>query len=599
MTINKDPLNYDILNKQFTAGTNDTKLPSERGDTKKQPPEAQNLSNNISSEAHLTAPSSNEQAKFVKNVGYVGFATFISRIFGLLREQTFAGLFGAGIFTDAFNVAFKIPNLLRDLFAEGALSSAFVPTFSEYKNTKSPEETNRLANIALSALITITGIICAAGMLYSEDIVRYMAPGFSGIPGKTELTVLMTRITFPFLILVSAAAVFMGMLNSHGRFFIPAFAPTLFNAGMIFSGFSVCYILKFLGYEPITGMAWGVLIGGSLQMAIQYISLKKIGYRFRFIIDFKHEGLKRIAGLMLPATLGLAATQLNVFINTWLASKLIDGAISYLNYSFRLMQLPIGLFGVAISSVTLPAISAQIAKNEKEKLPGTIASSLSLVFLLTIPSTFGLIFLKEPIVSLLYEHGRFGHADTLNTAHALLGYSIGLFGYSAVKILAPVFYAFNDTKIPIIASIASVACNITLNFILIDKYSYFGLALATSIAMILNFIILFIFIKFKIPKLNVMKITLSFIKITAASFLMGLMLFYLYDGVFIHTKSLFFGWRTLYNLFTLSVLIPLGVFILFIFGEKLKVEEVNTLYAVLRDKLNRIMNSIINLNKME
>ncbi|EKD55659.1 MAG: hypothetical protein ACD_59C00079G0002 [uncultured bacterium] len=546
-----------------------------------------------------TVERSAEKSGFVKNVGYVGFATFISRIFGLLREQTFAGLFGAGVFTDAFNAAFRIPNLLRDLFAEGALSSAFVPTFSEYKSLKTESETNALANAVISALITVIGIICVAGIYFSEDIVRYMAPGFENTPGKTELTILMTKITFPFLILVAVAAVFMGMLNSYGRFFIPAFAPTLFNVGMILSGFSVCYVLKYLGYQPIIGMAWGVLIGGSMQMAIQYLSLKKLGYRFKFTFNFRNEGLARIVKLMIPATIGLAATQVNVFINTWLASRLADGAISYLNYSFRLMQLPIGLFGVAISSVTLPLISAQIAKGEKDKLSETITSALSLVFLLTIPSTFGLIFLKDPIISLLYEHGRFTHADTINTGYALIGYSVGLVGYAAVKILAPAFYAFNETRIPVLASIASVICNIFLNFILVQKYSYFGLALATSITMILNFIILFVFIKLRIRAIAVKKIAFAFVKITAASLLMGVVLFYLYDGVFIHMRPIFWGFDTLFNLFCLCVLIPLGVLMLFTFGERLKVEEVNTLAAVLRDKSKKIMNSAINLSKTE
>lgn len=556
----------------------------------------ENSGNNIEKCQEGSRPS---QSGFVSSVGYVGFATFISRIFGLLREQTFAGLFGAGTFTDAFNAAFKIPNLLRDLFAEGALSSAFVPTFSEYKSVRTESETNALANAVVSALITVIGIICLAGIFYSGDIVRYMAPGFENTPGKIELTVTMTRIMFPFLILVAVAAVFMGMLNSHGRFFIPAFAPTLFNLGMILSGFTVCYAMKYAGYQPIVGMAWGVLIGGAMQMGIQYRALKKLGYGFRFTPNFRHEGLGRIVRLMIPATIGLAATQVNVFVNTWLASRLADGAISYLNYSFRLMQLPIGLFGVAISSVTLPLISAQVARGEKDRLAGTITSSLSLVFLLTIPSTFGLIFLKDPIIALLYEHGRFTRVDTLNTGYALIGYSIGLFGYSAVKILAPAFYAFNETRIPVVASIASVACNIALNFILVRRYSYFGLALATSITMILNFAILFAFIKMRIRSIEAGKIAFAFAKITAASLLMGVLLFYIYDGVFTHLRPAFFGFDTLYNFFCLAILIPMGMAMLFKFGEGLGVEEVNTLAAVLRDKAKRVMNSMVKLSGTE
>jgi len=555
---------------------------------------------NIASPGKLDGgPSGQERSGFVKNVGYVGFATFISRIFGLLREQTFAGLFGAGMFTDAFNAAFRIPNLLRDLFAEGALSSAFVPTFTEYHKTKTPRETNDLANIVISTLITVLGIICVAGIFYSEEIVRYMAPGFERTPGKIALTVMMTKIMFPFLILVAVAAVFMGMLNSFGSFFIPAFAPTLFNIGMIASGFSVCQILKYLGYDAIVGMAYGVLIGGAMQLGIQYVRLRKMNYNFRFKLSFGHEGIRRIFFLMLPATIGLAATQLNVFINTWLASQLADGAISYLNYSFRLMQLPIGIFGVAISSVSLPLISAQIAKNENDKLAETVTSALSLVFLLTIPATFGLIFLREPIISLLYEHGRFSHSDTVNTGNALIGYSIGLFGYSAVKILAPIFYAFRETKVPVMASIISVGCNVALNFILIEKYSYFGLALATSITMFLNFAILFVFMKKKIKGIDMSKIVISFIKITIVSFFMGSALFYLYDGIFIFMKPAFFGFNTLYNLFCLSILIPLGIAFLFYFGERLKVEEVSMLYNVIRNKFGRVTNSLINFKKTE
>jgi len=534
-----------------------------------------------------------KKASFAKNVGYVGFATFLSRIFGLLREQTFAGLFGAGSMTDAFNAAFRIPNLLRDLFAEGALSSAFVPTFTEYHKTRTAEETDRLANTVISALITILAIICLFGIFYTDDIIKYIAPGFENTPGKTAVTITMTKIMFPFLILVAVAAVFMGMLNSMGYFFVASFAPTLFNVAMIVAGFTVCPILKYLGYQSITGMAFGVLIGGLLQMGIQYRALKNLGFRFKFTVNFRHPGFLKILKLMLPATIGVAAAQINVFINTWLASQLADGSISYLNYSFRLMQLPIGLFGVAISSVTLPAISAQIATNQRDKLPETILNSLSLVFLLTIPATFGLIFLREPIISLLYEHGRFNHADTVNTGHALVGYSIGLFGYSAVKILAPVFYAFNETKIPVLASITSVICNVALNFALIKNYGYFGLALATSLTMLLNFLILFVFIKLRVKGLSLRKLLKTLLKIALVSVLMGAVLFYLYDGVFVNIKSMFLGFNTLFNIFTLAILIPLGILILFKFGNDLGIEEVNSLSAVLSKKFKKISSLIM------
>lgn len=530
---------------------------------------------------------------FARDVGYVGFATFLSRILGLLREQTFAGLFGAGTYTDAFNAAFKIPNLLRDLFAEGALSSAFVPTFTEYHKTRSPEETQRLVNVVMTVLLAVLFVISLAGVYYASDIVSWIAPGFEKVPGKVAMTVGMTRIMIPFLLLVATAAIFMGILNSLGYFFVPAFAPALFNVGMILSGFILCPVFGWLGYNPITGMAVGVLIGGLMQMGVQYRKLRALGFSFRPAADLGHPGFRHVAWLMLPATIGLAATQVNIFINTNLASSLAEGAISYLNYSFRLMQLPIGIFGVAIASVTLPLISAQIARGERDKLAETITNSMSLVFLLTIPATFGLIFLKEPIISLLYEHGKFTRQDTLNTGHALVGYSIGLFGYSAVKILAPIFYAFNETKVPVLASVSSVACNIVLNFILVEKYSYFGLALATSVTMILNFAILFIFIRRRVREISVAKIAAAFLKITFVSLVMGVFLFYLYDGIFLNMKSAFFGFDTLFNLFTLSVLIPAGVYIMFAAGRRVGVAELETLAKVIDAKLARIRDSVM------
>jgi len=543
---------------------------------------------------NTASPRSGEgKSSFARNVGYVGFATFLSRILGLVREQTFAGLFGAGTFTDAFNAAFKIPNLLRDLFAEGALSSAFVPTFTEYHKTRSPEATRALVNIVITALLTLLLVITAAGLYYAGDIVRWIAPGFEKVPGKVALTIDMTRIMMPFLMLVALAAVFMGILNSLGYFFMPAFAPALFNLGMIMSGFILCPIFGWMGYNPIVGMAVGVMIGGFMQMGIQYRKLRALGYNFRPSFNFGHEGFRRVAWLMLPATIGLAATQVNIFINTNLASTLAEGAISYLNYSFRLMQLPIGIFGVAIASVTLPIISAQIARGERDKLSETITNSMSLVFLLTIPATFGLIFLREPIISLLYEHGKFTRQDTLNTGYALVGYSIGLFGYSSVKILAPIFYAFNETRIPVLASISSVVCNIALNFILIEKYYYFGLALATSITMLLNFLILFIFIKLRVRGISIRKISGAFFKITLVSLVMGIVLFYIYDGVFIGMKPMFYGFNTLFNLFCLGILIPLGVYIMFKVGKDIGVGEIETLSKVLDSKLSRLKSSII------
>ena len=587
---NDDNLNQNTNTSANNSDTAANEIKAEKSELEKLC--AETNESKIKNETSAEKSAAENKGAFTKNVGSVGFATFLSRILGLLREQTFAAVFGAGTMTDAFNAAFRIPNMLRDLFAEGALSSAFIPTFTEYHKTKSTTETHNLANIVISALIVIITIITITGIFYSGEIVKYMAPGFENTAGKTEVTILMTKIMFPFLLLIAVASVFMGMLNSFGYFFVPAFAPALFNIGMITAGYTLCPLMGWFGGQPIVGMAAGVIIGGLMQMGVQWLQLKKIGYRFKFTFKFNHEGFLRIAALMLPATIGLGATQVNIFINTWLASTLAEGAISYLNYSFRLMQLPIGIFGVAIASVTLPMISAQIATGKREKIAETLESAITLVFLLTIPATFGLIFLREPIIGLLYEHGRFTAADTINTGYALIGYSVGLFGYSAVKILAPVFYAFKETKIPVTASIASVICNIILNFILIKKYTYFGLAIATSITMLLNFLVLFIFIKLRIGELSIKKITISFCKITLASAAMGIISFYIYDGILLNFKDSFFGIKTLFYLFSLGILIPFALLILFKFGKDLNVSEINTLSDVIKKRVLKINESL-------
>ena len=404
---------------------------------------------------------SSNASQLAKSAGLISLATMLSRVFGLVREQLIAHLFSRTA-TDAFYVAFRIPNLLRDLFAEGAMSSAFVPTFTDYLQKKGREEAWRLASMVTNLLLVLLSLMTLLGILASNWLVDKFAGHFSSVPGKLELTVLMTQIMFPFLPLVAVAAITMGILNSHGRFFIPALAPALFNVGSILTALLLYFWLPQRGLEPILGMAIGTLVGGLLQLVIQIPPLLRQGFKYYFKFDLSHPGVQKILILMGPGTLGLAANQINIFVNTWLATSQGEGAVSWLNYAFRLMHFPIGIFGVAIATAALPTFSSHVSRRETQELRETLLSSLRMVFLLNIPASVGLIFLSTPIISLIYQHGRFNAADTRSTANALIFYSIGLFAYSAVKLLVPVFYALGHSRVPVIISAAAVGSNIVL-----------------------------------------------------------------------------------------------------------------------------------------
>jgi putative peptidoglycan lipid II flippase len=414
----------------------------------------------------------------------VSAATMLSRILAVAREQLFAWLFGATMYGDAYRVAFRIPNLLRDLFAEGALSAAFVPTFTERLRNGGREEAVRLANIVVGAVLVVVGAITLAGIVAAPGIVVLLAGDFARTPGKFELTVELTRVMFPFLPLVSLAAVAMGQLNSHERYGVPALASASFNVVAIVAGVA----LRFSGFDAHTAvLGWSVatVLGGLVQVGIQVPSLWRTGFRFRPRIDFRDPGLRRIALLMAPATMGLAATQLNIFVNTGFASR-VPGAVSWLEYAFRLMQLPIGVFGVAIATIATTRLAQQAAATRHDEMADTLGHGLRLVAFLTVPCTFGLIALAEPIPRLLYQYGRFHEGDTAGTGAALVLYSVGLYFYASVKVLAPAYYAMNRPRVPLAASVTAVAGNLCLNIALFPAFGYAGLALGTSLAATLN-----------------------------------------------------------------------------------------------------------------
>ena len=445
-----------------------------------------------------------------------------SRILGVVREQVLAALFGAGNAMDAYNVAYRIPNLVRDLFAEGAMSSAFVPTFTRHLTREGKASAWRLGNLVINGLIVITACLVLIGIIFAEPLVALFASAYREVPGKLELTVFLTRLMLPFLTFVALAAAFMGMLNSLHRFFIPALSPAMYNVATITCALVLVPLMPGLGLPAITAIAIGSLVGGAAQLALQWPALRREGFRYRPILDWRDESLKRVLVLMGPGTVGLAATQVNVFVNTVLATGEGTGAVSWLNYAFRLMYLPIGLFGVSIATATLPAVSRHAAQGDEAAARRTIADGLTLMLMLNVPATVGLMVLALPIVRVIFERAAFTPADTAATAAAVQFYALGLVGYSIVRIASPVFYALGQNRTPVMVSVATVLANALLNVALVRVMGYRGLALGTSIAALFNAALLMFFLRRRLEGLEGGRVAGSLVRIVMASAVMGL-----------------------------------------------------------------------------
>lgn len=499
----------------------------------------------------------------VRSAGIVSIAVATSRVTGLVREIVLAAMFGAGAVFDAFRIGFTIPNLTRDLFAEGALSAAFVPIFTQYLATKPREEARALANLVASALILIVGGICILGILLSPLLVELVAPGFRSTPGKFELTVTMTQIMFPFLLLVALSAQAMGILNACNQFGVPAMASTFFNIGSVICGLILGKVAgPSLGISPIHGMAYGVVLGGAMQLLWQVPSLHRAGFRFRPLFDWSHPGLRHIFRLMGPAILGNAAVQINVTVNNNFASRLPDpdGPVSWLAYAFRFMQLPLGIFGVAIASATLPAISRAAAAKDFDQFRTTLSKSLGLVFVLTIPSAVGLAVLGDSIVGAVYQFGAFTAADTHQTGRALACYAVGLVGYSAAKVLNPAFYALHDARLPMVVSFCSIAVNFVTVILMIGAvgFGHEGLALSTSAVAIFSSIALFLVMRRRIGGIYGRNLWRTFVRVSAASALMGLTVWL--TSAYMVSQ---FGISKLARIIDLAVSIPAGMAVLY------------------------------------
>ncbi len=437
----------------------------------------------------------------LKAAGAMGAATFLSRIMGLIREQVFAYLFGAGNMTDAYQVAFRIPNLLRDLFAEGAMSASLVPTFTRARHEEGELRAWRVAGLVFRVLFCFVGLLSVVGIFFAPELVNLYASAFHSVPGKFELTARMTREMFPFFPLVALAAAFMGILNACGVFFLPAFASALFNLASVGIGVVLARVFSIWGsrwgVHPIEGMALGVVVGGAVQAFCQLPSLYRRGYRWvskrqEDPIWYRDDRLRKMLWMMVPGTIGLAATQVNLLVNTVLATSQGPGAVSWLNYAFRLMQFPIGIFGVSLASATLPKISEQWVRRDYSSVNETLTRSLRMVFAVNLPASAGLAFLGFPIIELIFQYGRFQASDAQATAWALAMYAVGLAAYSAVKVLVPACYALGNTRIPVISSVLSVGLTILLNVLMVKPLGYWGLALGTSIAAIFNSVFLLV-----------------------------------------------------------------------------------------------------------
>ena len=417
----------------------------------------------------------------------VSSMTLISRVLGFVRDVVIARMFGAGLATDAFFVAFRIPNLLRRLFAEGAFSQAFVPILAEYKNRLGDGDTRSLVDHVAAALALALVVVTAIGVVAAPLIIYLSAPGFSATPEKFELTVSLLRITFPYIVFISLVAFAGGILNTYGRFSVPAFTPVLLNVSFIV--FALWAAPHF--DPPVLALAWAVFCGGVLQLAFQVPFLLRIGMLPRFRINLRHEGVRRVARQMGPAVFGVSVGQISLLINTIFASFLVTGSVSWLYYADRLMEFPTGMLGVALGTILLPSLSRHYAERSSEEYSALLDWGLRLTLLLALPSAVALALLAVPLTATLFHYGAFSATDVMATRSAVIAYSVGLAGLILVKVLAPGFYAQQDIRTPVRIAVITLLATQTMNLVLIWPLQHVGLALAIALGACLNAALLY------------------------------------------------------------------------------------------------------------
>src|SRR6266705_1624546 len=468
--------------------------------------------------------ASEDRRVSTRATGIVGIAILCSRVLGLIREMVFAGLFGAGRNLDAFLMAFRLPNLLRDLFAEGALSTAFITTFAGKIATEGDESAWRLANKVATLTAVFMSGVTLLGILFATQLVDLLTWG-SWSADKTALTILLTRIMWPFMLLVSLAALVMGMLNAKHVFGPPAMASSYFNLGSIIGGVAIGWSIDpHFGSRSLVGLAIGTLLGGAWQLIAQFPSLHRVGYKYRADFRWRDEGVRTVLGLMAPAVIAASAVQVNVLINSGFAASLGNGPVSWLNIAFRLMQLPLGIFGVAIGTVTLPLISRSAAIGNIDEFRAILARGIRLAFLLTIPSAIGLAMLASPIISVIYQHGRFNAEMTRETAGALEFYAVGLVSYAVLKVLTPAFYAIGQRNTPMLVSFLAIGANLFLNWLFTFRlgWGHRGLAVSTSLVATINFLLLYALMRRHVRRLETWQLMIGLGKMCLAGAVLAL-----------------------------------------------------------------------------
>lgn len=419
--------------------------------------------------------------KLLRSTFTVSIMTFLSRIMGFLRDIVIARFFGAGTGADVFFVAFKIPNFLRRLFAEGAFSQAFIPVLAEFRKRGDEDLKDLIAHTA-GSLFTVLFIITVIGVLAAPLIIMVFAPGFIDEPHKLELAGQMLAVTFPYLLFVSLTAFAGAILNSFGRFAVPAFTPVFLNISLIAAAIWLSPQMQ----QPVTALAWGVFIGGVVQLIFQIPFLIQIGSLPQPRISFRHEGVRKILRLMLPAMFGVSVAQINLLVDTLLASFLVTGSISWLYYSDRLVEFPLGVFGIALATVILPSLSQKHAEASGKAFSDTIDWALRWVFLIGTPAAVGLIILAQPMLTTLFQYGEFSAHDSQQAAFSLMAYGLGLLPFIFIKVLAPGYFARQDMKTPVKIGVIAMLSNIVLNIILMQQFQHVGLALATGLSAMLN-----------------------------------------------------------------------------------------------------------------
>lgn len=523
-----------------------------------------------------------EQAKVAKAAGVVGSATLVSRVMGYLRDMVMSWGFGTSVAADAFYVAYRIPNLLRELLAEGSMSAAFIPVFTETLTKDSKESARRLANAVFARLLVVLAVLTILGIIFAPYVVKLIAVGWeykAEYHDKYQLAVTLTRIMFPYLLFMGMAALAMGMLNSMRSFLTPALSPVMLNILTI-----TAVVLSTLFLEqPILGVAMGVVLGGLCQFLIQVPALRRENMMPRPQFEPSHPGVNKIGKLALPVFLSSSVNQINIFIGTIFASFLATGSITYLFYGMRFIHFPLGIFGIAIATAVLPTMSAQAAQQETKDFRETLSLGLRLVFFVMFPAMAGLIALRVPIVNLLLEHGQFDRLSTQGTATAILYYAVGLWAFAGVRIVSQAFYALQDTKTPVKVAIAALVTNILLSgaFLAWTPLQHGGLALATSLAAALNIGLLTVMLRKKIGRMDGTKILNSLLKIIPVSIAMGAI------GWFVSKQPI---WELNGQLLVKALLLMAGmaacVFFYLVAMWLLKSEELKFLWGMVKKKRN-------------